>query len=219
MKAFNPFLLSLLAAASLTAAPLEKIVTLTGRTYRQCEIVKVHPDGVSFTHANGAAKVAFTDLSPEWRTRLGYDPAKAEAYRLEQKRLREAQEEVRRKHEQERGEALLLAQQIELARLRGLEEQARAERAAAAQTAFDQPSAVPEVTSLGAVFDSRDYRGVGYRDRDRFYGTGYGYPWGGYYYGGGGGWWGNPCPPPYCPPHVHGRVSGRIGGVTFSIGR
>lgn len=82
--------LVLLIAASLQAAPLEKIITLTGKTYRQCEIVRVYPDGVSFTHANGAAKVLFTDLSQELRQRLGYDPAKAAVYQREQEAARRA---------------------------------------------------------------------------------------------------------------------------------
>lgn len=89
------FALVLLAALSLQAASQEKITTLTGKTYRQCEIVRVYPDGISFTHANGAAKVLFSDLSQEWRQRLGYDPAKAAAYQREQEALRRVAVEKR----------------------------------------------------------------------------------------------------------------------------
>ena len=64
----------LFLTASLASAAIPEITTLTGKTYRQCEIVRVHPDGVSFTHATGAAKVLFEDLSPVWQGRLGYDP-------------------------------------------------------------------------------------------------------------------------------------------------
>lgn len=213
MKAFAAFFFCLLTAASLHAAPLPQISTLTGKTYRQCEIVKVHPDGVSFTHANGAAKVLFTDLSAEWRVRLGYDPVKAKAYQREQEERRQQQAGIRRKHERERGEALLLAQQIELARLRGIEVQARAAQEAAAQAPPLEEPAVPLVSQLGAVHDSSDFRGVGYRDRFYNFGyypgySGYGYSYGSY---------------PVCGPYDHGghshlHLGGSIGGVTFSVG-
>lgn len=195
-------------------APVAEISTLTGKTYRDCHIVNVHPDGVSFRHASGAAKVLFTDLSQEWRSKLGYNPEKAAAYRLEQEQLRLKQAELRRKLDEEQTKALLLAQQIELARLRGIEVQARAELEAAAKAPAPYPPVVPDVQPLGAVFDSREYRGVGYRDRGWYgYGNGwYGYPGGyGYGFGYGGGYVGGH----YCVPHVRGR----IGGVTFTIGR
>lgn len=220
MKALAPLFLCALTAVSLRAAPLAEITTLTGKTYRQCEIVKVHPDGVSFTHANGAAKVLFTDLSATWRERLGYDPVKAKAYQREQEERRQQQAETRRKHEEERGQALLQAQQIELARLRGIEAQARAAQMVAAQNPPVEP-AVPVVAPLGATFDSRDYRGVGYRDRSYDFGYGAGYYPGWY---GGGYSYGYPGYGP-CYPHSHshigigGSIRGRVGGVTFSIGR
>jgi len=219
MKTFTPFLFVFLAAASLNAAPIEKISTLTGKTYRQCEIVKVHPDGVSFTHANGAAKVLFTDLSQEWRTRLGYGPAKAEAYQREQEVLRQEQAEARRKQQEERGEALLLAQQMELARLRGIEIQARAAQEAAARA--PNPPLVPVLPELGAVHDSSDFRGAGYRDRSFFgYDAGY-YGYGGYSYGSYGAYPIYRTCLPYHGSHYHfgGGIRGRVGSVTFSIGR
>lgn len=210
MKALTHLLLTLWVASSLSAAPIEKISTLTGKTYRQCEIVKVHPDGVSFTHAKGAAKVLFTDLSQDWRTRLGYDPKKAKAYELEQAEKRRQQAEVRRKHEEQLGQALLMAQQIELARLRGIEVQARAAQEAAAKAPYPNPPLVPVLPALGAVHDSRDFRGSGYRDPSSWYYPGYyGFNYGAY--------------PIYrgCPPYhgLGGSVRGRVGSVTFSIGR
>lgn len=221
MKAFTLLCLAFLAAAPLHAETVAKISTLTGRTYRDCKIVNVHPDGVSFTHANGAAKVLFMDLSPEWRTRLGYDPVKAAAYQQEQEQRRQELAAIREEHDRQRTEALLMAQQIELARLRGEEIQARAALEAAAKAPPPNPPLVPEVTALGAVFDSRDYRGAGYRDRvfgfPGYFGTGFGgfggFGWGGY--------------PVYrnCAPyhgsyhHFGGSIRGRAGGVTFSIGR
>ncbi|SKA96953.1 hypothetical protein SAMN02745166_02504 [Prosthecobacter debontii] len=206
------FALILLMAASLQAAPLEEITTLTGKTYRQCEIVKVYPDGVSFTHADGAAKVLFTDLSQEWRERLGYDPAKAAAYELEQAERREKQAEARRELDRQQTEAMLLAQQIELARLRGIEAQARSQQLAVAKAPLPNPPLVPVLPELGATFDSSDYRGVGYRDSniENAYGYG-GYPYGAY-----------GAYPIYrgCPPyHLGGSIRARLGRVTFTIGR
>ena len=220
MKAFLLCLLPLLAAASLNAAPVVTISTLTGKTYRQCKIVKVHPDGVSFTHANGAAKVLFTDLSQEWRTRLGYDAVAAASYQYEQQVRRQEQAAIRRQHEEELSQALLMAQQIELARLRGEEILARAALAAAAKAPPPEVPLVPNVPALGAVFDSRDYRGAGYRDQV------FGFPgYNGFGFGGFG-WGGYPvyqnCAP-YHGSHHHSHfgsgIRGRVGGTTFTIGR
>ncbi|MEN3944086.1 hypothetical protein WJU23_22480 [Prosthecobacter sp. SYSU 5D2] len=217
MKAFTLLLLPLLAAASLQAAPIARISTLTGKTYTQCKIVKVHPDGVSFTHANGAAKVLFTDLSQEWRNRLGYDPEEAASYQYEQELRRKELAAIRREQDEQRTEALLMAQQIELARLRGEEILARAALEAAAKAPPPNPSIVPEVPALGAVFDSRDYRGAGYRDRAWGFPGYLGYGFGGFGLGG------YPvfrhCPPYHGSHHHFGSsIRGRVGGVTFTIG-
>jgi hypothetical protein len=103
----NPVLILslLLSAGSFSlAAPtntVDEFTTLTGRTYRQCRISQVHPDGVSFFHSKGAAKVLFADLSDSWKKKLGYNPKLAEAYEKEaatkkflaQERLAKAREE------------------------------------------------------------------------------------------------------------------------------
>ena len=90
------FLLALTAMLPATVmATIDRITTIRGKSYRQCEIVRVHPDGVSFTHANGAAKILFTDLPESWRKRLGYSPAKAEAYEKELAEKRERQAQAR----------------------------------------------------------------------------------------------------------------------------
>ena len=59
---------------------LSDIKTLTGKSYSQCQVVRVYPDGVTFRHSNGMAKVQFTDLTPEGRKHFGYDATKADAY-------------------------------------------------------------------------------------------------------------------------------------------
>lgn len=215
MKALAPALLILLATAPLSAAGIDKITTLLGKTYRQCEIVKIHPDGVSFTHANGAAKVLFTDLSTEWRTRLGYDAAKAEAYQRELEQRRQDQAEIRRKQDEQQTAALQMAQQIELARLRGIEAQARAAVQAAAESPALETNLVPVLPELGAVHNSRDFRNAGYRDRwEGFYPGYFGY--GGFNYIGYPGYY---CTPSHGHHYIGGGVRGRVGGVTFRIGR
>lgn len=223
MKALAPTLIALLAAVQLSAAPIEKISTLSGKTYRQCEIVKVYPDAVSFTHATGAAKIPFTELPQEWRRRLGYDPARAEAYQRQQEELRQEQAEIRRRQDEQLSEALLAAQEMERVRLLGEQAVARAALEEAAKIPPPTPPLVPEVPALGAVFDSSDYRGAGYRDRPFDYGYGFGgYGFGGY--GVGYGYGGFPgyrhCAPYRGSHHHHGvGVRGRIGGVSFSLGR
>jgi hypothetical protein len=59
-------------ANAATPSRVPEFTTLTGRTYRQCKISQVHPDGVSFFHSKGAAKVLYADMSDEWKKKLGY---------------------------------------------------------------------------------------------------------------------------------------------------
>jgi hypothetical protein len=89
-------LLTLLLAAPLFAAVpgTRTITTRVGKSFYECKIVRVHPDGVSFTHRDGAAKIAFKDLPESLRREFRYDPQKATAYQREQEALR--QEELKR---------------------------------------------------------------------------------------------------------------------------
>jgi len=181
MKAFVlPLLLTFASVTLATAAPVAKITTLTGKTYRQCNIIKVYPDGVAFRHSNGAAKILFTDLSSDLRDRLGYSPSKAAAYKKEVADKREAEKVARAKYEEARYK--LLVEAAERARIQALgqEAQARAFIAMQQQYAFGNPAfAAPPV--LGAVFNSA---GVYNRyDRNRnypYWQNGYGYGYNGY---------------------------------------
>lgn len=87
MKIPALFLSLLLASGSLAQAAMpnqiDEFTTLTGRTYRQCRISQVHPDGVSFFHSKGAAKVLFADVSDSWKKKLGYNPKLAEDFAKE----------------------------------------------------------------------------------------------------------------------------------------
>ncbi len=65
-------------------AEVTTITTLRGRSYHQCRISQVHPDGVSFFHANGAAKILFTELPESMRQKFGYSKQRAEEFQREQ---------------------------------------------------------------------------------------------------------------------------------------
>lgn len=175
MKTIVLLLLTLvLATPSGLLAAIGTITTLTGKTYRKCEIVRVHPDGVSFTHSNGAAKVLFMDLTPSLRGKLGYSPSKAAAYEKEIAARRQRETEARAARQTEMARALNLAQELELTRLRIAEQQASA-AARATSLNYGAPAAVqyPFLPVLGAVYDSRDYR-YGPRSYARHHGWRYG---------------------------------------------
>ncbi|MCX6856668.1 MAG: hypothetical protein NTV80_17390 [Verrucomicrobia bacterium] len=204
--------LSVLALTAASAAPIAKITTLRGKTYRQCEIVKIHPDGVSFTHASGAAKILFSDLSKEWRSKLGYNPNKAAEY---QKQLASKRQEIgsaKAKREQELNVAMAQAEQAARFRELGLAAQADAARRQQATNTSAQPI-IPVLPSIGAIFDGRSIEqtyarpGFGTPWRGGIYGSYPAYPAFGFSFGGG---YGNfsgvgfgvnyhPVAP-YCPP-------------------
>lgn len=147
---FTLFLLfAVLGCAS--AAPLEKLTTLSGKSFRQCEIKRVQPDGITFTHATGAAKILFTDLSPEWRAKFGYSPAKAAAWKTEQEAEKRRQQAARRQREEELGRAVAEAEHR--ARIRQLGQLAQAQALLTAQAAAQPPAQplVPVLPALGAV--------------------------------------------------------------------
>ncbi|MBE7496742.1 MAG: hypothetical protein HS117_17510 [Verrucomicrobiaceae bacterium] len=91
------FILATLLLGGITASAMaETITTLRGRTYQGCRIKQVHPDGVSFTHRDGAAKILFTDLPSSMRSKYGYDPKKAAAY---SKKVEEERKEAAKRRE------------------------------------------------------------------------------------------------------------------------
>ena len=176
-----------LTSTAALAESIGNIATLTGKVYRRCEIVRVHPDGVSFTHSKGAAKVLFADLSQEWRSRLGYNPTKAAAYERELAEKRQLEADARAARQAELGKALAVAQQMELSRLRLAEQQAAAMMRLASynNNAFGQSYPVPLVPAIGAVWDGGSFRrayrgGSGSWTNDCYWNSG----WGNYYGGG-----------------------------------
>jgi hypothetical protein len=56
------------------------ITTISGQEFKNCKITQVEPDGITVFYAKGVAKISFTNLPDECRTKYGYDPQKAEDY-------------------------------------------------------------------------------------------------------------------------------------------
>ena len=54
--------------------------TERGKSYRGCKVRKVDPDGLTVSHSQGIAKIAFTELSEAVQKRHGYDKEKSEAF-------------------------------------------------------------------------------------------------------------------------------------------
>jgi hypothetical protein len=67
-------LILLLLSATLFA---EDLTTVSGKKYTGVTINRVEADGLAISHADGLAKVPFSDLSEDIRKKYGYDPQKA----------------------------------------------------------------------------------------------------------------------------------------------
>jgi len=111
----------MILAVSLTAIPavaevqkLDEIRTTLGRLYSQCRVTQVHPDGISFIHQKGAAKVLFDELDDSIRQRFGYDAEKARQYAAELSERREAERERIAKAKSEQMERQLRLQEAQL---------------------------------------------------------------------------------------------------------
>lgn len=202
MKRF-PVPLSLLVSAAVAVAPLaasaappsaqhfDTLVTRSGRTFYDCQIVRVHPDGVAFTHRDGAAKIPFKDLPEKLRRDFKYDPKAEAEYQREQAALRKAQKERQRQREIAMEEQLAEAQMAEASYLASA---ASVYNAAAPMSpalpgepvqsvSYASPSWVGTPIT-GTAFGSGRYRRSwsGYYPFGYGYGYGYGYPTAGYTY-------------------------------------
>jgi len=64
-----------------------------GKTYFNCMLVKIEPDGLNVLHQAGAAKLLFTDLSPDLQKKYHYNPTKDAIYRnMEAKHMADSDE-------------------------------------------------------------------------------------------------------------------------------
>lgn len=188
----------LLAAPSMAAVPATRtITTRVGKSFYQCQMVRIHPDGVSFTHRDGAAKIAFKDLPESLRRELRYDPEKAAADQREQQALRREELKRQKLREIAMEEKLMEAQMAEARYLAAANAPVRAPLAKSMSLALpgeslpvlgqQAPSWVgPPIT--GPVLGGRDYRRAGFASWGAYpWGGGfeqpigrYGYPCGGY---------------------------------------
>ncbi len=198
------FLLALLlaVAAPVVAGPkTDTITTKAGRTFFDCKVTHVYPDGVGFIHRNGAARIAFKDLPDNLRKEFRYDPAKEAEY-IRQQAAERAEEKQRAKlHEIMMEERLAEAKMAEASYLAAANESSRAptlisplmpsEAAAAQATSVQQTPSWVGAPITGPALGGSAYRASSYsrwRNPAFFplggYYSGFGYPYyGGYSYG------------------------------------
>ena len=112
MKTFSLLIVTIQLGLTLAVSAFEPttIETAQGKTYVGCKILKRDPDGISFSHSKGVAKVLFSDLSEPMRNSLGYDAIKADAYEKEQAEARKEAAQARRERETKMAEAMIAAQ-------------------------------------------------------------------------------------------------------------
>lgn len=111
MKTFSLVIITIhlgLTLATMADEPTT-IETAQGKIYQRCKILKHEPDGVSFTHSKGVAKVLFSDLSETMRNALGYDAGKAAAYEKAQVEARKEAAQAKRERETKLAEAMIAA--------------------------------------------------------------------------------------------------------------
>jgi hypothetical protein len=66
--------------SAFSAQPVKMISTTKGKTYEDCRIFKVDPDGVMFSHRHGGAKILYSEMTSDSRNQFGYDPEKVAEY-------------------------------------------------------------------------------------------------------------------------------------------
>ncbi len=148
--------------------PMESFRTMEGRIYRDVVITKISAGGVSFKHADGAARLRFDELSPGQRNYFGIEEEEAaEVYREEAER-REAYERLVAKRVEER-RALAEKEAAEREEARQAALVAAAQRNAA--TANDPSATIPFYPTIKRV-DTKVERSRYHRS---YYGGAYGY--------------------------------------------
>lgn len=150
--------LLIVALSSHARAEIMDLTTVAGKTYKQCRVVKLDPDGVLFRHSNGAGKVLFKDLIKPLRDHFGFDPVKLKAHedkvQADKAQARKVAEERAREMMKEREEAIN----------RAMERQALyALQQAAAMAQANQGYHLGSFVSLGGTFEGGDYFRAGKR--------------------------------------------------------
>ncbi|WP_397382324.1 hypothetical protein [Prosthecobacter sp.] len=186
---FAALLLSVLPAS---AAPKNygTITTRDGRSFYECRVLHIYPDGVSFAHKNGAAKIPFAELPENLRSEFRYDPKAETEYQKEQAALRKAEQERQKLQEIAMQERLMEAKMAEASYLATASQLAATSASAAGNPSpswVGTPITGPAVggRSYSGSSYSRfgypyGYSGSGYYSGGSYSGISYGYPYGGY---------------------------------------
>jgi hypothetical protein len=151
-------LLALLAisASTLLKAEVLELTTIGGKTYHDCRILKVDPDGVLFRHSSGAGKVLFKDMTRSMRDHFGYDAEKAKAH----------EEKVATERKKTREVAIKQAYEAAKVQQEAINRQAENQALMAMQNAFSQNNsaymtngwvALSGGLPLGQAFDGTGY--------------------------------------------------------------
>jgi hypothetical protein len=153
---------------------LDSFETMAGRLYRDVQITQISAGGISFSHADGAARLRFDDLTPEQRRYFGINGDDAAAVYAREMKARDAYERKVEEREKARRE-LAEKEATERAEARRLAmEKAAREREIAA--AAEPAGIIPPYPTIQRVDSGLriSSRSSGY---DGYYGGfGYGYP-------------------------------------------
>ena len=107
--------LTFFALATLVSiAQAKDITTVSGRSYQQCQVIKVTPDGVTFRHSHGIAKVLFADMTETAQQAFGYDEGKEKAFQDQQLKERAEKKEIAKQKAEAAAKAYAEARQAHL---------------------------------------------------------------------------------------------------------
>lgn len=73
---------------------LGTIATLDGKTFQNCQLLKVEADGIIVNDSDGIMKILFGLMQPDVQKRFGYDPHQAAALTEAQIRFQEQQRQA-----------------------------------------------------------------------------------------------------------------------------
>jgi cell division protein FtsB len=94
MQAAHPSKSATPAVPTLPSNNLGTIVTLDGKTFRNCQLLKVEADGIVVNQSDGIIKISFGLMQPDLQKRFGYDPHQAAALTEDQVQFQEQQRQA-----------------------------------------------------------------------------------------------------------------------------
>lgn len=151
-------------ATLVSVAHAREITTVSGRSYQQCKVIKVTPDGVTFRHSHGIAKVLFSDMTENAQKAFGYDEGKEKAFQDQQAKERAEKKEIAKQKTQAAAKASAKARQAQLESqtLLAMQRAANAQVLAVQQQQQMQMGgfligAVGALPGYGYIIDGKDY--------------------------------------------------------------